>query len=349
VVAHERRRRTILWTLAAAVGLWLYLRAIGVDAVAAALGRIAPGDAAILVGLGWLPILLWGGSLHLVCRRLDVPVTLPESVGLFAASSFLNNVTPFGQAGGDPVSGALVARIAGVPFERGLAAIVSVGVANAAAVVGLGVVGTGALLGTTAVDDTLLVAVGAGGAVAAALGVVAVGAWRQRDRVVDRVGGALAWAVSRVGRVVPGVDPPESAAVVERGRDFVTALERVGDSHRRLVAVLLLGVAGHLAVATTLWLALAALDATVSPVRVLIVVPVARVAGVSPTPGGTASAEALLTGLLVAVGGVSAPVAAAAALVYRAAAFWLPTLGGGAVTTVLLVTSDDGYASDSRR
>ncbi|MEF8856450.1 MAG: lysylphosphatidylglycerol synthase domain-containing protein, partial [Haloplanus sp.] len=134
----RRRWRTAGWTLAAVLGLCLYLRAVGVDAVVAALGQVTPGDAAALVGLGWVPILLWGGSLHLVLRRLDVPTTLPKSVGLFAAASFLNNVTPFGQAGGDPVSGALVSRVEGVAFERGLAAVVSVGAANAVAVVGLG-------------------------------------------------------------------------------------------------------------------------------------------------------------------------------------------------------------------
>ena len=343
----RRRWHTVGWTLVAVVGFAFYLRTVGVDAVAAAVDRLAPTDAAVLVALGWVPILLWGRALHLVLRRLDAPTTLPASVGLFAASGFLNNVTPFGQMGGDPVSGALVARVEGVPFERGFAAIVSVGAANAVAVVALGVVGAGVLIGTAAVDDALLVAVGAGTVAAAALGVGAVVAWRRRERVVDRVGGALGRLLDRTGRWLPGVEPPARNAVVARGRAFVAALERVGDSRRRLVVVLALGVAGHLAVATTLWLSLAALDASVSLAQVLIVVPVARLAGASPTPGGTASTEALLTGLLVAVGGVGVPVAAAAALVYRAAAFWIPTLGGGVVTALLVVTS--GAAYDSRR
>jgi len=347
VTDHGRGRwQTVGWTLVAGGGLWLYLRTVGVDAVAAALGRLAPADAAVLVALGWVPILLWGGALYLVLRRLDAPTTLPASVGLFAASSFLNNVTPFGQAGGDPVSGALVARTEGVPFERGFAAVVSVGAANAVAVVALGVVAAGALLGTAAVDDALLVAVGAGGVTAAVLGVAAVAAWRRRDRVADRIGGALGGVLSRVGDAMPGVEPPGRDTVVERARGFVAALERVGDSRRRLGAVLAVGVAGHLAVATTLWLSLVALDAPISPARVLLVVPVARLAGASPTPGGTGSAEALLTGLLVAVGGVGAPVAAAAALVYRAVAFWLPTLGGGVITALLVVASEP---YDSRR
>lgn len=335
----RRWRRTAAWTLVALVGLWLYLRTVGVAAIASALGRVSPADAAVLVAVGWTPVLAWGISLHLVLRRLDVPATLPASIGLFAASGFLNNVTPFGQVGGDPVSGALVARVEGAPFERGLASVVSVGAANTVAVVALGVGGAAVLLATAAVGDTHRGVIGVALVVVAGVGAVAALAWRRRRRLAVRVGGALGDALERAGGVLPGVDPPDRDAVVERGRAFVVALERVADSRRRLGAVLLLGIGGHLAVAATLWLSLAALNAPVSLARVVVVVPVARLAGVSPTPGGTGSAEALLTGLLVAVGGVTVPVAAAAALLYRAAAFWLPTLGGGVVTAFLLVAS----------
>lgn len=340
-----RRGRTALWALAALVGLWLYLRAVGVDAVGAALGRVASGEAIALAALGAVPVVLWGVTLHLVLRRLDVASTLPTAVALFAASGFLNNVTPFGQAGGDPVSGALVARVGRTAFERGFAAVVSVSAANTVALVGLGVVGGGVLLGTAAGARTLGV-VGAALTLTAAAGVVATLAWRRRERLVVRVGGALGGRLARIGGAIPGVDPPGRDAVVERGRGFVAALERVAADRRLLAAALLLGVGGHLAVAATLWLALAAFDATVPPATVVVVVPAARVAGLSPTPGGTASAEALLTGLLVAVGGVDVPVAAAATLLYRAAAFWLPTLGGGVAAVALVVASD---GQDARR
>jgi uncharacterized protein (TIRG00374 family) len=337
------RRRTALWTAVAVVALWAFLRAIGIDAVRDALGRVTPGDALALVALGSVPILLWGISLHLVLGRLDAATTLPTSVGLFAAAGFLNNVTPFGQAGGDPVSGALVARVCGTPFERGLAAMVSVSAANAVVVVGLGVVGVG-LVGTAAVGGVSTVAVAL--SVPAVAGLVTFLAWRRRTLAAGS-GDAVGKLLARVGRAIPGLSPPDPAAVARRVDDFVAALERVADGRRRLAAVVFLGVCGHLAVAATLWVALRALHAAAAPGTVLIVVPVARLAGVSPTPGGTAGAEALLTGLLVAVSGVAPAVAAAAALVYRAAAFWVPTLGGGVVTVALVATSGRNY--DPRR
>lgn len=337
--------RTALWAFAAVGGLLFYLRAVGVDAVETVLGRVGPGEAVALAVLGAVPIVLWGVALYLVLRRLGVAATLPTAVALFAASGFLNNVTPFGQAGGDPVSGALVARVEQTAFERGFAAVVSVSAANTVAIVGLGVVGSGALFGTAAGARTPGV-VGVTVVSTVAVGVVAGLAWRRRERLVVRVGRGLGDRLARVGGSIPRVDPPDPDVVVRRGRGFVAALERIAGDRRLLAAALLLGVGGHLAVAATLWLALAAFDATLPPAAVVVVVPAARVAGLSPTPGGTASAEALLTGLIVAVGGVGVPVAAAAALLYRAAAFWLPTLGGGAAAVALVVARG---GQDSRR
>jgi peptidoglycan/LPS O-acetylase OafA/YrhL len=72
---------------------------------------------------------------------------------------------------------------------------------------------------------------------------------------------------------------------------------------------------------------------------VLLLIPVAKLSGAAPTPGGFGSAEAVLTALLVATIGVDAAVAGAAALLYRASAFWLPFLVGG-MATAWYVTND---------
>jgi uncharacterized membrane protein YbhN (UPF0104 family) len=326
--------RTALWVVVSVLGLALFLWAVGPTAVVDAVGRVARRDAAVLVLVGFLPVVCWGVALHLVLRGLGLPVSLPASVALFAATSFLNNVTPFGRAGGDPASGLLVARVGDVPFERALAGVVSVGVATNLALVGLGLVAGTGLLATAAVDGAVTAAVLGGAGVTAVGGVVAVVGWRRRDRVATSLAVALARAVAPLAHV-PGVDPPGRAAVAGRVDGFVAALERVAGDGRRVGGVLVAAVAGQAAVVATLALALRAVGAGVPLLAVVAVVPVARLAGLSPTPGGTASAETLLTGLLVAVGGVVAPVAVAAVLLYRAAAFWVPTLVGGLLTAAL--------------
>jgi uncharacterized protein (TIRG00374 family) len=82
---------------------------------------------------------------------------------------------------------------------------------------------------------------------------------------------------------------------------------------------------------TSLWLAFAALDASVPVSVVLVVVPVANLAGVTPLPGGLGSIDATMVGLLVPLAGVSAEVATAAVLIHRLAVYWLPVALGGVV------------------
>jgi hypothetical protein len=81
----------------------------------------------------------------------------------------------------------------------------------------------------------------------------------------------------------------------------VAAVDRLASDPRRLALVFGLSVAGHLAVASTLWVALAGLGFDARVAVVLLVIPLAKLAGFAPTPGGFGSAEAMLAALLLAV------------------------------------------------
>ena len=336
--ATDRPRRVGRRLVAAAVVLLVLaalLRVAGVEAVLASLAELRARDAAVVAVAGLVPFAFWGVELRVVLAGMDVPVGTARAVGLFVASGFLNNVTPFGEVGGDPPSGLLVAGVCRIPFERGLAAIASVNAINRVAVLALGVVGAawlGAGVGTTGAGLALLEVVAVWTAVFGGL----IAAWVYREAVLATFGPPLAAAVAWVGRRLPYVDAPTESVVEERIRGFVAAIERLAAEPRRLLAALLLGGAGHLAVVATLWLSLAALGVRTPIADVLVVIPLAKLSGLSPTPGGAGSAEVLLAGLLVGVAGVPAATAAAAALVYRAAAFWVPTAIGGIATAWFL-------------
>lgn len=317
----------------------------GLQEVLVALARLDGWGAAVVVVAGLLPLAFWGVELWLVLAGIDAEVGTLRAVALFVAAGFLNNVTPFGEVGGDPPSGLLIAAVCRISFERGLAAILSVHAVNRVAVLALGALGVallgpevGGVGGTTGAGWT---GVGwtavewspaAGLAVWTALLGILLAAWLNRAVVVEAVGPPLAASVVRVSRRLPVVTAPTESAVDARIRGFVAALERLAADPPRLLAALALGVAGHLAVAATLWLAVDALGVSASVPAVLVVVPLAKLSGLSPTPGGAGSAVVLLAGLLVAVAGVPAAEATAAALVYRTAAFWVPTAIGGVVT-----------------
>ena len=313
-----------------ALGALLWL--VGVEAVHADLARVGPWEAATLVATGFLPVLVWGVELRVILGGLGHPVGTVEAVALFAASGFLNNVTPLGEVGGDPPSGLLIAGVRGIGFERGLAAIASTNAVNRVAVVGLGLAGL-AVVGPAEAGPSALLAVAIWGVLVALL----VAAWVYREWLVSRVGPSLAAAVARVARWPPLEPTPTPSAVEARIEGFVRAIERLAADPRRLLAALLLGAVGHIAAAATLWLALRAIGVSVPVQDLLVVLPLAKASGLSPTPGGAGNAALLLAGLLVAVAGVGSTDAATAALLYRAAAFWVPTAAGGVVAAALVV------------
>lgn len=331
-------RDALLGAALAAVALGLYVWLVGVGDVVAALGRVSSRRMVTLALAGFGPVVLWGLSFRIVLAAVGVTSPTWKAVVLFLASVFMNSVTPFGQVGGDPPSGLLIARETGTRFETALAAIAGVNALNRVAVVLLGAVGGTWYTARVAASETLRNAIVLA-VVLATLGVaVAAVAWLRRDALADPVGGAIATLLAVVCERLPVVAPTREA-VVGRVRGFVAAIERVGSRPGLLAAVFVLGAAGQLVVAAVLWFVLAALGVDASLSVVLLVVPAARLAGVTPLPGGSVGAEALLGGLLVAGTGVALPVATAAALLYRAVTFWLPTVAGGLATVALLVRS----------
>lgn len=333
----QSSRGTLVGAILAGTALVLYVWFVGIGDVLAALGRVPPDRAFVLAVAGFCPVLVWGLSLRVVFAAIGVVVPVWEAVALFAASVFMNGVTPFGQVGGDPPSALLIARRTDTPFETGLAAIASVNALNRVAVVLLGVGGgawyTVRIAAVGPLEEALPLAVGLGlGGV-----VVAVAVWHRRHALADRIGGALARVLVPAGALLPGVTPPSRGAILDRARGFVASIDRVASRPVLLAAAFLLGVAGQLLVAAILWLVLAALGVSSPFPLVLVIVPAVKLAGLTPLPGGTGSAEALLAGLLVTGTGVTAPVATAAALLHRVVAFWLPTVAGGFVTVGLLI------------
>jgi hypothetical protein len=323
----------------ALAGLALYVWLVGGGRVLAALGRVPLWNAGVLLLVAFVPLVLWGISLELVLACLGVDRRVHEAVALFLASVFLNSVTPFGQVGGDPPSGLLVARADDATFESGLAAIGSVNVLNRIGAVVLGVVGVAWLTTRQALPGTFRTP--AVGATVVSFVAVVVLVWLGRERLVRVGDDVVVGVVARLSPCLSFADPPPRDVVEHRIRRFVVALERLRERPAHVAAASFLGVAGQGLVAGTLWFALAALGVDVALPVVLVVVPVAKLSGLSPSPGGTGSAEVVLSGLLATVTGVSVPLATAAALLYRAAAFWMPTLVGGVVAVWVLERSGD--------
>lgn len=308
---------------------------VGVDGVVAALGMLGPLDVGLLVVTTAAYLVAWSLALRTVLIALDIDVSAVESVLLFSSATFANNITPFGQAGGEPFSALLVSRATGAEYESALASMASVDTINFIPSIALSVVGLSYYIAVFAVgDEVILVAAVVAGL---AIGVPVVGyvLWRVRDRLQSVVVTALHPLTMSIGRVVPSWSVPERPHIHERVQGFFRAIERVADSHTTLFEALVFSTAGWVAMAAALYVSLAAVGHTVPIAATLIAAPVGAIASVTPLPGGLGGVELAVVIIIVPITAVSPEVAASAALIYRGATYWLPTVVGGVTTAWL--------------
>jgi hypothetical protein len=319
----------VLGFLGTAVVLGLLAFFVGVDDLLTAFGLLDARSMVLVAGagIGWL--VAWSLALERVLRTLGLPVSRFHSVLLYASAAFANNVTPFGQAGGEPFSALLISRSTNTEYERGLAAIASVDSLNFVPSIVLALLGLTYYAARFTVGDRLQVVIGVviGLAIVVPTGIYLL--WRYRSRLNLTVARLATPVLRRIAAVVPGIESPDPMHIRERIANFYGAIGRVSTGGGDLAIALAFSALGWLFLSVALWLSLWALGYTVSPPIVLIIVPVSTIASVAPLPGGAGGVEAVTVLLLVPTTGVSPATAGAAAIVYRVATYWLSTVLGG--------------------
>lgn len=335
----DGRTRTTLIGFLAAIGVLVVLFSlVGVGEIIRVLSRANPLVVAVipLVVVVWL--VSWGLLLRVVLGVIDGQVSPTTAVFVYTAAVFANNVTPFGQAGGEPVSAYLIATAADTEYETGLAAIASVDAIHFAPSLSLAAVGLAWVGATAALSHQLqiaaLVVTGLGVAIAVLIGIV----WRFRDRIETTLARLITPVAATFARYIPKATPPSQRAITTRVEGFFVAVERVATDRNRLVFAFGLSTAGWIALATILWLSLYALGHVVAFTVVLLVIPLGSIASITPLPGGLGGIDSVLAALLISFG-VPVPVAGAAIIIHRSATYLLPTVIGGVVASVLGVRS----------
>ena len=329
---------TIGWTVIGLLVLALLLRVVGVPEIADVFGQTTVSWLLLLVTVGVIPALVWGYSLCLTFEMIGADVPIWKAIAFFIASIFLNSITPFGQVGGDPPSALLMARDSGTSFESGLVAIGAVGLVNRMAAILLGILGGAWYSTRVAGSGRIWDIVRLSATVGAVALIILAAVWVRRRQIPGQIGGIIG-RFSGINNYQSVIPFPSREEVTSWITDVVGKLEQIASDPRSLAVVFLLSLSGQVVTAGVFWLAIASVGAGVPFEVVMILIPAGKIAGITPTPGGTGSAEVLLTSLLVAGAGLAAPVATAATLLYRTTAFWLPTVLGGLTTAGLLVQS----------
>jgi uncharacterized protein (TIRG00374 family) len=330
------RWATLLGFLGAALVLAALVWVVGIDEIVAALADIRPAYLLVIFAVAVLWLFAWGMALRTVLGALDAPISIPLGALVFAGAVFANNVTPFGQAGGEPVSAYLISRATDREYETGLAAIASVDALHFVPSVGYALTGlVFVLVGVGNPDRNLVFAATTVGGMTVAIPVAAYLGWRYRYELEGVVVRLVTPIVRAVGRVVPGKSPPTADDVAARIETFFDAIDRVANSRMTLIKAVGFSALGWLALCVSLWLSLFALGYPVEFEVVLLAVPMGAIAGMTPLPGGLGGVEAVIGALLVSLAPVPGGVAVTGVLIHRGATYVFPTVLGGGVAFAL--------------
>lgn len=283
--------------------------------------------------IGWL--FAWSQSLRTVLQTLDVSVSIPRSFFLFSGATFSNNVTPFGQAGGEPITAYLISRTSETKYETGLAAIASVDTLNFVPSFLFAMIG----IGYYAIVLTLTSHMKFAAVLLSGLGVVIFGGgyylWTSRVVVEQYLSSGLAGLLRRIAGVIPRFSAPSQEAIRGRIKHFIQTIEKIARNPIQLITALGFSSAGWLFQAGALWLAFYAIGTTVPFSVVLFAIPISAIAGVTPLPGGAGGIETVLVALLASTTSIESAVIVAAVIIFRGLIYWVPTVIGGGVLAVV--------------
>jgi uncharacterized protein (TIRG00374 family) len=325
----QRQRRVLLVSIVATVAVFAVLFVlVGLNRIVDSLLTADPSLVAFVFvcALAWL--LAWSLMLRTVLGTFDVTVPRWKAFFVYTGAVFANNVTPFAQAGGEPVAALLISKASETRYETGLATITSVDVLNVVPSVSLIVVGVGYYATTTTIGERLETAVLSAVLLVGVVATLLWLAWQHREAVATRVPELV---VPRILWVLPTRFQSETLVddATERIYGFFENVERLATNRRTLAFAVGLSLVGWLFQAVALTLAFAALGHDVSPAVAVFAVPLANLAGATPLPGGLGGIEAAFVALLVPTTGVAAPTVTAAVLIFRGAVYWLPVVVGG--------------------
>lgn len=333
---NSKRLKQWFWAVVATVILGTLVYMSDLEKMISALRHAEPGYIVLSLVFGFSGFLLWSVNWHNFFKISNIDAGLARTFQLFAASRFLNLVTPLGQFGGQPVMAYLVAKESNASYEKSLATL------SSADLIVIMPVTVYILLGYFYLSLTSVVPGQVHQASTFASGLALFGlfmgymGWRRPAILKD----ILFMVFSKVD-IFTGKD----SDLVDKIDQFLTNLE---DSYRRIgqnpFAILKSFILVHIAYLFKIlafFVITLALGMNMSFFHALLVIPLVSIANFSPTPGGTGAVEAALAGLIVLVVNVNLSAAVLATLLYRVATYWLGVVVGYISMATLEFNADE--------
>jgi len=269
--------------------------------------------------LGILILFLRSKVWHSFFEKLNLGISQSRSFKLFSTGEFLNNVTPFGQAGGQPLMAYIISDNSDSKYEESLATVVSADFMTGFPLLTFGLL-SAIYFSLNGLESETVSQV-------AIFSVVAITFTSGLVYTLWFKAGKIEAVILRVfERIIPW-DP--WIQKIDNALDNIQeTFETFGDDPRGLVKP---GIYAHISFITdisVLYIVLLSLGVSVNPLYLFLAFPIANLSKSAPTSGGSGVYELTLASILSVTLGIEFAVAVASALLYRLTTYWVAIVVG---------------------
>ncbi|NMJ76834.1 flippase-like domain-containing protein [Nanohaloarchaea archaeon] len=262
--------------------------------------------------------LVWGYVWHSFFEELDMQISLFKSYKIFMAGTLMNSITPLGQAGGEPFMAFVISDNAETSYEKALSSVVSADLVNAIPFIAYLIVAVIYLLAAGSINNIVWQAVyllTGIGVILAASGYIIL---YKRSSAAAKIYGALDYLETK------SIVERRHIETVKRKMDEIHSnFSRIGEDPKHLVRVTAISHLAPLTQYVSMYFILLGLGIQPGVTEVFLTIILGGLAMWSPTPGGSGTVEAAMSGLLVALyPGIGLDTALAAAVLFRFTTYW---------------------------
>ncbi|MDY6778093.1 MAG: lysylphosphatidylglycerol synthase transmembrane domain-containing protein [Candidatus Nanohaloarchaea archaeon] len=325
-------RRSLYRFIAAFIILGGFLYLIGWREVIDAFYRVSPFFALLGFGAGVISILFLALTWWVMLDLAGLPLSLPRLYQTFFGGTFMNNITPLGQLGGEPFIAYVVSQNGDISYEEAFAAIFSSDIINTAPFFTFSTVGLLFIFFSRYSRFAPLLAGFLAVVLAAMIAILAL-LWYSRSTAKDlllSVASGIRWLHDRVPLDIDLiVKQLEHSRLESRIETFYETLDIVFQHPRSLLETLLISHASWLLSITALYAFLVAVGWPIPFYLVFFILPASFLASYIPLPGGLGGIEMFAYAMLVLIAGVSGPAASVAFILFRFSTFGVTVIVGG--------------------
>lgn len=301
---------------------------VGVQRFLDALGNFSLVAVVAVIGVSLLGTLSRALSFHVTANRLGIPLDVRQSVPLYITVVFSNNITPFAQAGGQPIAATFIRRVSNQSYSRCLASLSALDVLDfLVSIIVFTLGGLYFLLRPGEVPELLESLAGVFSVFVAGSFLGGAVVWRFRTSVSRLAGQVLSQLLSALS-FLPLIPNPTVEDLEEGVSQFFESLSTMADNPIAFTTGLALMLTSSLVNSFALFVALAGIGAPIPYGLILVAGPIAGLAAILPLPGGVGGTESVSIAILTSLSAVAVPAVTAGVIITSGVGYWIPVLLG---------------------